>query len=210
MGKRVFLLLFLAVPAMASEWTFLGALSFTSPTVTTAYIPQASSMKNGFGGGATFAIGGFSALKAMRFETGLFLLNKKFTTVFNTVVSDLAISYFEIPLGFQFKIARWLHIGGGGYGAISLGKVATFAPSGPGSLQIDYDFSALNYSPLDAGLYANISFVLPVGPMASIVADFRSTWGLMNVDRNATNSLFLNNYHIFAGIRLGEGEQGQY
>jgi hypothetical protein len=211
MNKKLFLwpLLFSTISFAAVDWTFLGSFNFSKPSVNYNYIPAPTTMKYSFGGGATLGIGGFSALKIVKFEIGLFYASRRYMVNYLGTDTDFLFSFFEMPLNVRFKLSRFFSIGGGGYVALGFGKFSTFAPSGPGSLQVDYNYSDYNFSPFDAGLHVNFMIHIPVGPMASIVADFRSSYGLINIDNTATNNLHFSNLTAFVGVRLGEVEQTQ-
>lgn len=192
---------------MAADWSFLANFNLSSPNITTAFVPQTSAMKYGFGGGMSFSIGGGSALKIAKFEAGLFYITKKYNTTYLGQDTDFLFSFFELPISVRFKIFKWLWIGGGGYTALGMGNVSTSVPSAPGFLQVDNTYAALNLSQFDAGVQASIMLAIPLSSQASLVADFRSSWGLINLDMTSTNSLKMADYTVFVGIRLGDTEQ---
>ncbi len=186
-----------------------GAVSFT-PVGAAAYSGGTISSNNGYtypyhsfayGFGALF---GFSMFPNVFAQFGVLYLPRGFDQSSTSLPAQQEVTFntIHLPFTIHYYLMPVLAVGLGGYFSHGIGSISSYPLGAPASANLSA-YGPNSYSADDFGLTVSLSFNLNLLPSVSLIVDGRYLYGLQNISQISSMSVYLRDFQVLAGVRLG-------
>jgi hypothetical protein len=200
-GMLILALSILASPSYALNFSAVGGLNMSAPTISENGVSLSLSSKSTVGGGALL---GFPVAKVMEIEFGGLYLPRRYGLSLGALgSSESTVNSIQVPLLLRFTAAPFISFGAGGYFANMFGNVKTTTTALGETATSEESLADSNMKSSDYGVALNARLHFAMAPGVSMIVDGRYNIGLANVYTESGGTIKFSDFQVLGGLTLG-------